>query len=139
MPCFRLDEVTNQQAASRSHHQFAPEPENAGTIPGAINGVTSNAGAQLKQATDSLNNIQVVSIAPVDVQARREKLSAFLKDTSQVTPKDLAKLVTAQGKTPAANADDNLVTVLLAISAATTAAKFDGIAQQVQILFGKDF
>ena len=115
------------------------EYENAGTIPGAISGVTSNAGAQLKQATESLNKIQVVSdIAPPDVQARREALSDYVKG-SDLTPSQLAQLVTALGKTPGADADADTLTVLYAISAATTAAKFDAIAQQVKIHFGKVF
>lgn len=119
--------------------QDTSDYENAGSIPSAINSVTTSAGTQLKQATDNLNAVQVVTAAPIDVQARREKLSAYVKDSSQVNSAALVKLVTALGKTPATNDGDNLTTILLAISAANTADQFNLLSQKVQILFGKEF
>ena len=118
--------------------QDASDYENAGSMPSAINGVTTSAGAQLKQATDTLNAIQVVTAAPIEIQSRREKLAAYVKDSSQVNSEGLSKLVAALGKT-VGNDNDNLTTILLAISAANTAEQFDLLAQKVNILFGKEF
>jgi hypothetical protein len=111
--------------------------ENAGTIPGAISGITSNAGAQLQQATDRLNSIQVVTAAPPELQPRREALAAYVK--TPLSSDQLKQLLKAIGKTPSANDTDNLTTILLAISDANTVVKFNVIGQQVKLLFGRDF
>lgn len=119
--------------------QDAGDYENAGSIPSAINGVTTSAGSQLKQATDALNAVQVVTAAPPDVQARREKLSTYVRDSTKVSSDALSKLVTALGKTVDVNRDKNVTTILYAIAAANTADQFNILAQKVKILFGEDF
>lgn len=78
------------------------------------------------------NALQVVGPVPEDVQKHRKALADYVKT---LTPAELDTLAQALHKP---TGPDALTEVLKSISAATTAAQVDAIAQQIRILFGKD-
>ena len=105
----------------------------AGTIPGAINNLAENAGAQSKQADQDLKDLQVVGPVDPALQTRRANAADYVKTLTIDQRKMLATAMTIPTQ------DDPLRDILLAIAAAQKPDQFDPIAQEIKVLFGKDF
>lgn len=109
---------------------------NAGTIPGAIVEIAEAAGAIAKKAEAQLESLTIVTPVPVDLQARREKASDYVKSLANERPGDLNNLAKSLGLR---TGDTALGDILTAIAKAQSTKAFDFIAQKIKILFGKEF
>lgn len=104
----------------------------AGTIPGAIVGVAQAAGVTAENADVQLKQI-IVGPVPADLQVRRALIAKFVKGLNQTRLNSLAQAI---GVGTGANA---LRGILEQIALANSPQAVDRIAQQIKILFGKEF
>ena len=105
----------------------------AGTVPGAIANLATNAGAQAKQAQEKLDAIPLVTAVAADVQARKEPIAAYVKTLSK---DDLNRLA---GALNLPTGDAALVSILRVIATATATQQLDDLRAQIKRLFNKDF
>jgi hypothetical protein len=103
----------------------------AGTFTGAIQSIQADAAVKESQADSELRTLMVEPV-PAALQERREKAAEFVKSLS---PAQIAELAKNLGLPPNSEVRD----VLREIAAAQTQERFDRFAQQVKILFGKEF
>jgi hypothetical protein len=109
---------------------------NAGTIPGTLTDIAESAGATAKKADQDLKSLLVVTSAPPEVQKRREKAAAFVKQLDQQGQQN--KLDLLAKSLNVAPGQDALVNILTEISKASTTEAFDIIAQKIKILFNEE-
>ena len=92
-----------------------------------------NEAATAAKIVAQSGELQIVNVAPKELQYRRAKASDFIKGLSI---NDLDTLATAMDKDPGANAISD---ILKAVGAANTTTSFEVINQQLEILFGRSF
>lgn len=109
----------------------------AGSIPGALLEVANNANAVSQKAQEELKQILEVRPVPEDVQKRKEGAAAFVKSLPDPEKKRLAEALAAALRKSAPS--DPLNFILSEIATAQTKQDFDIVAQQIQILFNKEF
>lgn len=105
---------------------------NVGTVPGALIDIAESAGATAKKADAQLESLLIVTAVPQDLQVRREKAAAYVKDLNQKQLDSLAKSVGLR------TGPDALEDILTAISKAQSTKAFEIIAQKLKILFNKE-
>ena len=106
---------------------------NAGSIPAALTQIAETSGAAAKKADAELKSLGVVVAVSDVLQKRRAAAATYVKS---LTPAERATLAKSLGITGPA---DPVAEVLGAIATADTEAKFDRIAQTINVLFGRDF
>jgi hypothetical protein len=105
----------------------------AGSIPGAIIEVAEAAGDTAKKADAELEKITIVTLAPADLQVRREKMADYVKTLDQQKLDGIAKSIGVR------SGDKALVDILTEISKAGTTKSFNILSQKIKILSGKEF
>jgi hypothetical protein len=107
--------------------------ERAGSIPGALNAISANAGADDLAATEELKTILTPGPVEPTLQARRRSAAAWAKALSPADQQRLAAtLPSPKDPTP-------VVAILDAIEQARTPADFDRLSQKIAILYGRTF
>lgn len=109
------------------------EYERAGSIPGALNGIATNAGADNQAASQQLKLIQTPGPVDATLQTRRRNAAAWAKSLPAADQDRLAAGL------PSPKDPVSIVAILNAIEQARTPEQFDKLAQKIAILYGRTF
>jgi hypothetical protein len=101
----------------------------AGTIPGAISGIITDAGGKSQKADAEIDSLPMVVAVSKDFQVKKETVAACVKSLSSEQHNQLAKDL---GQSSAPNAE---VAILYMIGPATTPAQLDLVTTRMKTLF----